>query len=327
MKSFFFTKRRINQIKMLIKTVSIIYKDKDTSSKFDMSSLYNDFGLNPYTLFKSVGSIERIEKKYPILYEVKDMLMNFRLDKDNYDLIEFKNNKNIREDILNNNLKVDRSKLNDSTTNILKKRVLDSLGYNTPSPQRIKVTPLVGTTFEHWSNNSVLSFCTDWKVSSFYLVLEANILIPAFFYIDNKYQSKPSSVKEIENYTIWLHKQLDMDRTHILNIIYGKIPGVGDSCRYIVDLSEENYMTREVFEDILYVLLNLILANSINKYIENVNLEKIDSENFFNDISVIVNDHYLKYKNEYRYILKLRNFAINNWMDFDSIKTMSNLNW
>jgi hypothetical protein len=79
-------------------------------------------------------------------------------------------------------------------------------------------------------------------------------------------------------------------------------------------------MYREIFEDILYVLLNLILANDIIKYIKNINLSKISSEDFYNEISLIINKHYLNYKDEYKFLIKLRKFSIDNYISTDSLK-------
>jgi hypothetical protein len=139
-------------IKGLIKTVSKIY---------EVNNLYTGPYLNPETLFKSNGDERNIETKYPILIMIEELFSYFHDCIDDPKLIEFKCNKKIREDISNHNMKVDKSKLNNSTTNLLKKGALVPLGLNTPSPLNIKTTPLVGTSFQHQSNNSIFNFCTD----------------------------------------------------------------------------------------------------------------------------------------------------------------------
>jgi hypothetical protein len=83
-------------------------------------------------------------------------------------------------------------------------------------------------------------------------------------------------------------------------------------------------MFREIFEDILYVLLNLILADYIVRYIENINLNSISSENFFNEISLIVDKHYLNYKDEYKLLNKLRKFTINNYVSTYTLEELYN---
>lgn len=95
------------------------------------------------------------------------------------------------------------------------------MGFNTPSPLNIKITPLVGKNFQHKSSNDILNFCTDWLVSSFYLVLEANILIGAFYCMDNINKGKFFKL-ESDKYTIWLFRQISMDYSRTLFILYGK---------------------------------------------------------------------------------------------------------
>jgi hypothetical protein len=83
-------------------------------------------------------------------------------------------------------------------------------------------------------------------------------------------------------------------------------------------------MFREIFEDILYVLLNLILADYIVKYIENINLNSMSSEkSFFNEIS-LVDKHYLNYKDEYILLNKLRKFSVNNYVSTDTLEELYN---
>lgn len=195
-----------------------------------------------------------------------------------------------------------------------KKYALIALGLNTPNPDYIKITPLTNTIYEdNFYIDNISSFYTNWLCSFFYLASEADILIKAFKYMYNKNKGNSYSDTEFNNYNIWLIRQIYREYPNYIDILYNKDSNINPNI-YLLDFKLEDFMYREIFEDISYVLLNLILANNIVKYIENIDLNCISSEDFFNEIYLIVNKHYLNYKDEYKLLNKLRKFAINNYV-------------
>lgn len=311
MKKFAYHKKKISLITRLIKIILRMYKKNST--------LKNAMYLDPYTQFKNEGNLKNIHLKYPKLLYIKKLLTKEYLkNKNDKELMEFKNDIELLKFLAEHNKSVILS-----NSNLLKKCVLTKLGFNTPSPKKIKITPLVGTDFQHKSSNDIFNFCTDWLVSSFYLGLEANILIGAFYCMDNINKGRFFKL-ESDKYTIWLLRQIGMDYSRTLYIHYGwKSEEIDPEDYYFADFTKEDIMSREIFEDILYVLLNLILANSIIKYVKKTNLEDISSKDFFDKISLLMDKHYLKYKDEYKYLIKLRKFAISNYMSYDLVKKMS----
>ncbi len=67
---------------------------------------------------------------------------------------------------------------------------------------------------------------------------------------------------------------------------------------------------REIYEDILYVLLNIMLAYRILNSFE-VN-EGINSEKFLTILTEIIREHYIHYSEEYKYLDDLRWYRINH---------------
>jgi hypothetical protein len=116
---------------------------------------------------------------------------------------------------------------------------------------------------------------------------------------------------------------MNMDYSNIMNIYNGINLENEPEDYYLIDFTKEDIMSREIFEDILYVLLNLILANTIVKYVKKINLKDISSEDFFSKIHLLMDKHYLKYKDEYKYLIILRKFSINNYMSDHSVEMMS----
>ena len=68
---------------------------------------------------------------------------------------------------------------------------------------------------------------------------------------------------------------------------------------------------REIYEDIIYVLLNIMLAYRILNSFE-VN-EGINSEKFFTILTEIIREHYIHYGEEYKYLDDLRWDRINHY--------------
>lgn len=302
---FLFTNQEATRIYNLIKKVKIIYKnsnydlDPNTLLKLD-SKIFNNISIYPqYNSIKSTirKDIDRLQDTNIM----KKVVVNNNV----YDLSK------LRLDILKHN-----SSLNACTQEWTseKESLLIDADLNLANPCNIKLTPLVNTSLQHVSNNINLNYYIDWLFSSFLLTSEANILINAFYYFDNKKEGKPISDLEQDNYTIWLYRQLVNEYPNCADLLYNKeSPRYGRPI-YLVDHNIEANMARETFEDLLYVLLNLILAYEIIKYINEINLNDINSEVFWSNISEIINKQFLIYGDDYEFMDNLRRFAINNYL-------------
>jgi hypothetical protein len=94
-------------------------------------------------------------------------------------------------------------------------------------------------------------------------------------------------------------------------------PGYMDENSYIPDFTLNDVITRELYEDILYILLNLLLANKI---IGNISLENsLNNNNKFFDI---IQDHYADPVNKdgYSCLKNLRLYKVNNYYTEYQIK-------
>lgn len=286
-----------------------IYKDKNC--------LGDSKNLNPYTLIdkKTLSNIDlnNIEDIKIAIKRIKN------IDVEILNKLEMNNGKIYYMDDIQKRIKKHNTSLKFPPKNsLIKKDVLLSLGHNTPHPDNIKITPLINTSFLYTSDN-ILSFYMNWLCSFFYLALEADILIKAFYYIYNKNKGKDYSDTELNNFNVWSAKQIHTEYLHHIEVLYNENSNINRNV-YLVDFKEEHFMCREIFEDILYVLLNLILANVIIKYIKNININNISSEDFYNEISLIINKHYLNYNDEYKFLIKLRKFSIDNYITTDSLE-------
>ena len=79
-------------------------------------------------------------------------------------------------------------------------------------------------------------------------------------------------------------------------------------------------MLRELLEDILYVQLNLILAQKIVETLANIDLESLDRGSIDSKISIIIADHCLEYAEGYKYLDLLRMYALNNYTSETMLK-------
>jgi hypothetical protein len=138
------------------------------------------------------------------------------------------------------------------------------------------------------------------------LAIELDIILRALEYIRLGYDSSKYPVLE-ESYVYWLDRQLhvyfegDMDTLFKYN-------------NYIKDytLKGENPMYREVLEDVLYVMLNLILAKKILEASANTSIE--DS----------IKSHYEEYSEGYSYLKAIRMYNLNNYISTDLLKKIVN---
>ena len=186
-----------------------------------------------------------------------------------------------------------------------KKTFLAWIGYNTPSPSNFKATPLIGTAFIASSNNEIISFYYNWMVSSFLLGLEANQLFFALKYYVKK--SSNSSVSNLDKdcYIYWQSRQIN-------NTLIPMLTSPNNEGVYLIDYTLDDNMSREIMEDYCYVLLNLILANTIINYMNKFDLYSLNSKDFFKEIQSIIDNHYLSYSKGYDLLFELRMFLANN---------------
>lgn len=70
--------------------------------------------------------------------------------------------------------------------------------------------------------------------------------------------------------------------------------------------SKSPALYRELYEDLLYLCLNLILAKDISDYIKENNALDMNKELFFNKMKTIIEKHYSKYNVEYQCLFVLR---------------------
>lgn len=214
--------------------------------------------------------------------------------------------------IKNHNIKVNMPKLNEFL--LEKQAYLEWRGYNTPSLNNLKITPLFGTGFyteiSYNSDSLPSSVYNQWKVASYLLILEYNILKKALYYMENENLSLSGEYKE--SYFYWMNRQIDFQGFKL------------ESQRFLIDYTiDRDSLYREVCEDYLYVLLNIILANSIINNSElklSINNEKL----FFDLLKSIIKLHYDEYKKEYICLNELRKFSSNYSLSVCQLKSIYN---
>jgi hypothetical protein len=79
-------------------------------------------------------------------------------------------------------------------------------------------------------------------------------------------------------------------------------------------------MLRELLEDILYVLLNLILAKKIVDSLNSIDLESLDYSSIQGQITTVIVDHYIEYAEGYKYLELIRMYALNNYTSESVLK-------
>ena len=92
-----------------------------------------------------------------------------------------------------------------------------------------------------------------------------------------------------------------------------------DKNKYIQDFTLDNVIYRELCDDFLYILLNLLLANKI---IGNIALENsLNNDNkYFYILKDIIKDDYAENKDGYSWLKSLRRYKINNYLSEYQIK-------
>lgn len=189
-------------------------------------------------------------------------------------------------------------------------------GLNTPSLENITVTPMENTSvgMEIENPDKPDQIYLLWGVSSAYLIKEFNIRIKAKLYLDNlENNSKFNSSEYKEAYNYYIKRQFFITPVDFEN-----------KNKYIVDFTIFDNIYRELSEDLIYILLNLILANNI---LGNYKLEEsLNNENqFFKILENIIQDHYIEYKERYIYLNNLRWYICNNYLSIYDLKITNNI--
>lgn len=318
----------LNVINKLIKKLN---KIKNIKYIDNFNNSLNIKDIDPYYLLYSNKILDKqqeilyLHKKYLILNEIKqNMFDTFR---NNPYYLPFEANillNNINDVLLrhNNRILEHNKALKLPVKGKHKKEVeklLDWFGFNTPSTKSLYVTPLHGTDYFYGiDNESSSDIYNQWKVSTFMLILEYNYLIKAWIYLNNKKSSVLSNEFK-ESYDFWKKRQIIIlnDTFDFLNL--KKDLGI----LYIPPLwLDGDYINREIAEDILYVLLNILLAKSIltktkvNNYINNDKL-------FFKELEAIISKHYIKYNIEYQCLYSLRRYKCYNFMSLEQLNLIN----
>lgn len=292
---FFFKTINIDSIKFLNSKVESRLIDKtpfnyENSTKFDFSYVLNDMKS---WLNNNFDTGKKIQEK--IFISIEPYLVSVK----EYNLIIKKHNKTINMPTFNEYL-------------LEKKAFLEWRSFNTPSLKDLKITPLFGTGFydEILNNsNSISSSIYDqWKVALHYLIWEYNILKKALYYMDNENSNLSYEYKEA--YVFWMNRQLEY-----IDLKYM----IGNKA-FIIDFTiDRDNLYREVCEDYLYVLLNILLANSV---INNLDLKfSINNENLFFDLlKSIINLHYEEFKSGYICLNELRIYSSNYCLSVNQLK-------
>lgn len=196
-----------------------------------------------------------------------------------------------------------------------KEKLIDWFSYNTPIMNDPKITPLRGTNFE-------LGFLTpkrlyeDWIRTSIYLLSEYNIWKKALYYAGDENKNYDSNSIEFKAYNYIILRQFNINQTNRDSFDQKNF--------YIIDFTLKDVISRELYEDMLYILLNLLLANKI---IGNIALENSlnNKNNFFDILKDIIKDHYEDAENKdgYYSLKSLRWYTVNNYLTEYQIKEIS----
>jgi hypothetical protein len=190
--------------------------------------------------------------------------------------------------IAEHNKKLDMPGLNELS--VEKQKIIDWRDYNTPSLKNVLTTPMVGTMFEKLERSNPLFIYNEWVIASHYLLKEYGIWIKVKLFLENGSlnNSLYNSIEYKQAYHYFLKRQFN---------IYGI--GVFKKKNYAVDYTLYENIYRELSEDLLYILLNLLLANEI---IGNINLEEsLKNKDSFNLIlTSIIKNHYDEYNDAYK---------------------------
>ena len=195
--------------------------------------------------------------------------------------------------------------------------VLAWIGYNTPSIKDTSITPLVGTGFSSFldmEDQTPFSLYKQWVISLYLLTWEYNILLAVYLSLVSGSVDLYSDITDLKDKSsiYWFNRQ----QFFMLNLE----ESLNKKGRFILDMYSNKFIfKREVFEDISYVALNLILGHSIINAFENIDINSISEDEFFNILKDIISKHYIIYSKQYEYLNKLRLYRINNYYSVNDL--------
>nr|AMX22321.1 hypothetical protein [Cryphonectria parasitica] len=330
---FYFKGINISCINELNSKVKSILKDKNSCNSIGKG---NNNDKEPYSLLVNSNNmnINNIDRKDLVAATVDSGIYSILMDMEEWLSEEYSYNNTIKKNIyigippfnisikdfnslvIKHNKGVNMPKLDEYK--LEKLAYLGWRGYNTPSVDDFNITPLVGTSFydeiqiRSSSSPSSLFVYNQWKVASYYLILEYNILNKAFYYVNNINSNLPREYQE--SYTYWMNRQINLSK-------FENIQDIIENNSYIIDITIYDNFYREICEDYLYLLLNILLANSIinnTELVLKVNNEKL----FFDHLKSIIEIHYNENIKGYECLKELRIYSSNYFFSVNDLCTL-----
>lgn len=190
-----------------------------------------------------------------------------------------------------------------------KEKIIDWYSYNTPIMSDPTITPAIGTALEEDVRNAEEIY-KEWIYASYFLLYEYNIWNKAKCYSENK-NSEFSSIEYKQAYYYIILRQFIIYKISINSFDLKNV--------YISDFKVNDIIYRELCEDLLYIILNLLLANKIigNEVLEN-SLD--NNDRFFEILKGIIKNHYDQNKDGYVCLKNLRRYYCDNYFSSDQIK-------
>lgn len=272
--------------------------------------------LDPYSLFlidrdldpKNID-LKGLYRKYPALEFLVEDLDSMYPEEYVSSIYYVANKKYLKED-LNKLIAKHNSTLDiPAKDELLKEKdfIIDWRNYNTPTAKDISITPLHGMSLPDMDleDKSPLNIYNQWKISSYMLIWEYNILKKAKRYLDNKDSNLASEDSCEKAYNYWKNRQIEMQMGSSAVLVENS---------YSLNFFEDgDAIKREIFEDLLYVLLNIVLAKSIVDSI-NINSYINNEAEFYSKLESNLKVHYENNKEGYKCLNKLRVYFSNNYL-------------
>lgn len=181
-----------------------------------------------------------------------------------------------------------------------KQKLLDWFSYNTPISNDPIITPITGTGAGLDLPIPQVKY-NEWMIASAYLLYEYDIWKKAIYYVENKNNSL--EFKQAYNYFILRQFKINQFSSNSFNV----------KNLFIRDYLVNDIVYRELCEDLLYILLNLLLADKIIGNLELENL-KNNKDKFFHLLKNIIKNHYNEHKDGYSCLNDLRWYTLNNYL-------------
>lgn len=211
--------------------------------------------------------------------------------------------------IFEHNKGITMSKYNELS--LEKQSLINWRNYNIPSLKDVTVTPMVGTALTNSDRNNPLSLYNEWLVASCYLLKEYNIWIKVKLFLDNDSinNSHISSTVNKKAYHYYILRQF---------LMYNVVPPF-NPMDYIIDFTSYDNIYRELSEDLLYILLNLLLANKIIGD-KNLELSLDNKDKFMVILCSIIENHYIQYNDAYISLESLKWYSYTNSVSYKQIE-------